>query len=750
MARLLVCRLLASAMLVASWDGVASAQTAPEASASSEIMVTAQRREQRLQDVPISISALSGGTLSQIGLHRTDDLQFAVPSVTFLGNNSPQGQLTLVRGQGTFSFSDAVEPSVGTVVDNVPLGRQAMGLANFFDVARVEVLKGPQGTLFGKNASAGLINISTKNPSFTPHAEGEFSYGNYSEALASAAITGPLSDQFAVRLAGFYQRRDGYVSQPVLNTKIDNLHRYGGRAKLLFKPKSGLGTFLLTAEYQDINERCCEYTVRALGSPTQAFLLNGIVPAPGPGNFVTGAEAPILNHSKIFAVTGETNLDVGADTLTLISSYRSWRNINHSDGDGTPLPILGAPGDDGRTRYDQFSQEIRLTAPETRRFGYTLGLYYFTISTHFVGTQSGNLGLGAILPPGFLFTSKTQSQSQTDNVAAFGEVYVHATEKLRLTAGARVLHDNVNARFARLGNFPLPGTPLGDTSTGDGSRADTSFVARAVAQYQWTKEVMTYASVARGYKGFGADTNSPLPGIPAGGYGETFAKPETNLNYEVGARTQLFDRRLTLNGSAFWTDVRNLQLSAFNPTVSQYVLQNVARSRTRGVEADFSLRPVAGLTFSGSGAYIDATFRSFPNLICTSAPSPIPCINGARDVSGRRSPLAPEFSFTVAADYQTLLPNVGFGLFGRVDYSWKDKVLFNSDQDLNKSQGAYGLINARAGVFMKDDRLRIAGYIRNATNKRYTNLIFDTPIWGGYSQYPEIGRTYGVQVNMTY
>lgn len=712
----------------------------------ADIVVTAQRRAQSLQDVPISITALSGHSLQDSGIVRSEDLQFRVPSLTLLANNSPQGQLNLIRGVGTFSYSNAVEASVGTVTDGVVLGRQGMAFVNLFDVERVEVLKGPQGTLFGKNASAGLINIVTARPSFTPGVVAEASYGNYNDVLVNAAVTGPLSDIVAVRLSGSYDRRDGFVDQPVRGEKTGNLNRYGGRAKILIEPDA-TGSLMLTAEYSEVDERCCHWTVRQLGG--QAPIIGAIVTAPGPDNRTDASEAPIGNRSKVFAAIADGRIDLSdALTLTSITGYRSWVNRNTGEADGTQLPILGAPGDVGRATYQQLSEEVRIASNPSRPLYFTAGLYYFTIDTKASGQTSGNLG--APVPPGFLFRSTSTSQSTGENYAAFGEVAARPVTGLLVTVGGRLLHDSVYARYARTGSFPLPGTTLGDTSSAAAKRGETNAVGRAIVQYDWTPRIMTYGSVSRGYKGYGADDTNPLPVFPAGGYGATFAKPETSLNYELGLRSQFLDRRLTINATAFRTDFRNFQTTIYDPRVGQYVLLNADRYRTQGVEIDASLRPLPGVTLSGAGAYTDARTRRFPNAICDpTAPSPgVPCVGGLRNVSGLRAPLAPEFAFNVAAEIEQPVGAHGVSLFGRLDYAWKDDVLFNFDQDPNKVQKAYGLLNGRIGV--SHGAVRLSVYGRNLFDKRYTNLIFDTPIFGGYAQYPEIGRTYGVAIAMKF
>jgi iron complex outermembrane receptor protein len=727
-------------------------RSGPEAAdAQPDVVVTAQRREQSLQDVPISITALGGDTLRDANIVRADDLPFLVPSLTLLGNNTPQGTLNLIRGVGTFSYSDAVESSVGTVIDGVVLGRQGMGLINLFDVERVEVLKGPQGTLFGKNASAGLINIVTRRPEFTFGGTAEILYGNYDEVLANAAVTGPVADGVAFRLTGHFNKRDGFVDQPARGGRINNVDRFGGRAKLLIRPEGGRGDLLLTAEYYEVDEDCCHWTVREFGAQAPLIGPGGLFPLvtePGPGNRVSASESPVFNRSKIFGASAEANLELGRLTLTSVTGYRHWRNRNGSEADGTPLPILGAPGDEGRAEYDQFSQELRVASPASEPVYFTAGLYGFLIDTRSTGRTFGNLGLAPpVIPPGFLFTSANRSRSQTHSYGVFGEVAFRATDKLLVTIGGRVVHEILDARFDRAGNFPLPGTTLADVNAQAARRDDTDFVARGVVQYDWTDDVMTYASVARGYKGFGADTSSPLPNIQPGGYGATFVRPETSLAYEVGAKTRLFDRRLTLNASAFWTDFDDFQTTLFNPVVAQFVLLNADKYRTRGVEVDFSFTPVRGVTLSGAGAYVDAEPRRFPNVPCTPSPSPLPCVNGLRNVSGATAPLSPTWAFNVAADLETRLPSSEFGLFGRVDFSWKDDILYDFDQDPRNVQEAFGLLNARAGLSFRDDRLRIAAYGRNLTNRKWTNLIFDTPVWGGYAQYPEIGRTYGLQVS---
>jgi iron complex outermembrane recepter protein len=729
-----------------------SISAADEVSA-NDIVVTAQRRAQSLQDVPISITAIGGDTLRNSGITRTDDLQFAVPSLTLLANNTPQGTLSLIRGVGTFSYSDAVESSVGTVVDGVVLGRQGMGLINMFDVERVEVLKGPQGTLFGKNASAGLISITTKKPSANFGAEAEFSYGNYNEVLANAAITGPISDSISFRITGHYNIRDGFVQQPALGSTLGNIDRKGVRGKLLIEPAGSSGSLLLSAEYYEVDERCCAFTIRTIGSPTQAFLLGlaGVTPAQvGPNNRISAAETPSFNKSKIFAASAEANLDIGDLAFTSITGYRNWTNRNNSESDGSPVPILGAPGPGQLARYNQFSQELRLSSPDTGNFYYTAGLYYYLIDTKSDGSVQGNLGLAPpTIPAGFLFSSTINSSSTNQNIAAFGELSFRTTPKLLVTVGGRILHERLEAQFARTGNFPLAGTTLGDNTARSGTQSDTNFVARGVAQYDWSDDVMTYVSIARGYKGFGADTSSPLPNLPVNGYAASFAKPETNINYELGIKSRLLNRRLTFNASLFWTDFKNFQVSTFDPTVAQFVLLNAARYRTRGVEADFSLRVARGFTLSGGGAYVDAQPRSFPNVTCSPTDgAPLPCIGGFRDITGKRAPLSPKWAFNVAADFETPLSG-SVGLFGRADYSWKSSILYNLDQDPAKIQSPFGVLNARLGLSLGtgDRQIRIAAYARNLLDKTYTNLIFGTPVFGGYAQYPEIGRTYGAQIS---
>lgn len=747
--------LVAAVSIAPLFAAPAVAQTAPDngdeiedsvVGETADIIVTAQRRAQSLQEVPISITAISGTTLGESGIIRSEDLQFKVPSLTLLANNSPQGQLNLIRGVGTFSYSNAVEASVGTVSDGVVLGRQGMAFLNFFDIERVEVLKGPQGTLFGKNASAGLINIVTARPSFERSAIAEASYGNFNDTLLNAAVTGPLSDTIAVRLTGTFNRRDGYIDQPVVGERIGNLNRYGGRAKVLFEPGDG-GSLLLTAEYSEIDERCCHWTVRQFGG--QAPIIGGIVPNPGPRNLINAAESPIRNRSKVFAAIADATIEINdALTLTSITGYRSWINSNQGESDGTPLPILGAPGDVARSEYSQLSQEVRIASSPLEPVYFTAGLYYFVIDSKSSGSNSGNLG--APVPPGFLFRSTIDARSTGENYAAFGEVAFRPTEKLLITAGGRLLRDGVSAHYIRAGNFPLPGTTLGDTSSGSGKRADTNFVARGIVQYDWTPQIMTFVSVSRGYKGFGADDSNPLPAQSGREYADTFATPETSLNYEVGFRGQFFGRALTFNATAFRTDFDDFQTTIFDPRVAQFVLLNAPRYRTQGIEADLVVKPIAGVTLSAAGAYIDAVTRSFPNAICDpSAPSPgVSCVNGVRNVSGLRAPVSPEFAFNIAAEVEQDLGDSGFGLFGRVDYAWRDDILFNFDQDPNKVQQAYGLLNGRIGFSYA--ALRVSAYGRNLFDKRFTNLIFDTPVFGGYAQYPEIGRTYGVQLAVSF
>ncbi len=738
--------LLTGAALWCAAGGARAEEAAAPANPNRDIVVTAQRRDEAADRVPISLGVLSGDTLAKSGILRADDLQLRDPTLTILGNNSPQGQFNLIRGVGTFSYSDAVEPSVGTAIDGVVLGRAGMGLTDLYDIDHVEILRGPQGTLFGKNANAGLINIVTNAPSFDTGGEARLSYGNYNELLAEEALTGALiPDTLAVRVAALYHRRDGFVDQPVLGTKIGGIDRLGVRGKVLLKPQGSDFSALLTVDYYHADDRCCHPTVRSYGDPTQAYLIGPIIGAPGPGNLTSASETPIYDRSRSIAATLELTADLGRGvTLTSVTGYRDWTNRNSTENDGTPLPILNAPGDYSHSNDRQVTQELRLSSPETDRLYYTLGLYYFRLHADSDHLDSGSLGVA--LPPGFLFQSFTGATSTSTNYAAFADVSFHATPKLLLTVGGRILRDSVSAQYDRTSDFPLPGSTLGDTSTGAGKRADTNYSARGVIQYQWSPDVMSYASVSRGYKGYGADIYSPPPAQEGVSYASTFALPESSVAYEVGLKSKLFDRRVTLDLTGFWTNFDNLQLSLFDPAVAQYVLLNARKFRTRGFEAAITARPTRELTLTASGAYTDTALISFPGVPCVPGPSPVPCVDGTRNFTGGRSPLSPDFAFVVSAAYAREL-SPGLGIDGRIDYSWKSSILFSTDQDPSKVQGPVGILGARAGLtFGTRQSYELSGYVRNLTDKRWTNLLFDTAVWGGYSQYPEIGRTYGVEL----
>ena len=736
--------LVGTAVLYA--NASAYADQASDTAGSQAIVVVAQRRAEDPQRVPISLGVMSGKSLADSGILRADDLQLRDPTLTILGNNSPQGQLNLIRGVGTFSYSDAVEPSVGTAIDSVVLGRQGMGLTDLYDIDHIEVLRGPQGTLFGKNANAGLINIITNAPSFHTGGEARVSYGNYNEVSASGALTGAIvPDTVAARVAVLYHRRDGFIDQPVLNTKIGGIDRLGVRGKLLFEPVGGNVSALLTLDYYRTHDHCCHPTVRSYGSAVQAYLIAPVIGAPGPGNLVSASETPIYNRSRSLAATLEMKGDLGSGlTLTSVTGYRDWTNRNSTENDGTPLPILNAPGDYARTHDRQFTQELRLASSARDRLFYTLGLYYFQLKAASSHLDSGSLGVD--LPAGFLFSSFIAATSKSTNYAAFGDVSFHATPRLLLTAGARLLRDTVAARYDRTSDFPLPGTTLGDTSSAAATRGDTNYTARGVAQYQWTPDVMSYASIARGYKGFGADIYSPPPAQAGVSYASTFALPENSLAYEIGLKSNLLDHRVTIDIAGFWSDFNNLQLSLFNPQVAQYVLLNARKFRTRGVELAIAAHPAKALALTASGAYTDTALVSFPGVPCVPGPSPVACIDGTRNFTGGRSPLSPDFAFVLSAEYTHEL-RPGMGIDGRLDYSWKSSILFSTDQDPNKVQGPVGILNARVGLaFGAGQQTQLSGYVRNLTNKRWTNLLFDSAVWGGYSQYPEIGRTYGVEI----
>jgi iron complex outermembrane receptor protein len=721
------------AMAMAALPAYAQSNAAPAARSSDEIVVTAQKREERLQDVPLAVSAVSGDQLSDLNLNSPTELRFVSPSLNYSFSANNRGEGFQVRGIGTVVFSDTLEQSVGTVLDGIPLSRTGQAVADLIDIERVEILRGPQGILFGKNASAGLINIVTRKPQYENTLRVKGSYATRDEVKIEAAGNLKISDEAALRVSYAKTRADGFIENVVRNETLQNRDSQAIRAKFLYEPTDKL-SFYVIGDWSESDQLCCTWTLRTAGpGSTLGFLaaLNGITP--GPENLQIAADQPFFQSGSNWGVTTDINYDMGWATFTSLSGYRRWNTFDGNDPDISPINILNV--NNGRSKVDQFSQEFRLASPQDKRLDWLAGVYYSDVRNEGSAEQSGALGF---LPPPFEFGSLFISDFRNNGVGVFGQLDFELIDKVNLIAGGRYTNETIELDLLTI---PVPGTlgqiPGRFTGNPFARVNNDNLSGRITLQYRPTEDLMAYALWARGYKGPGIDTLGVVSASPE------LVRPEIPTTYEAGLRSTLFGGTTTFNLAAFISNFKDFQATSFDTTVtpSRFKVSNAGELKTRGVELDFLSRPIDGLTLSGGLAYIDSEIGEFEGIPCfpgqpvlplgTPRTSPRDCIivsgtTATTTGNGLPLPNTPKLTYNLAIDKVYQLGS--FELGGGVNWFWRDNVSFTSSGDPLMVQEAYGLLGANVRLGPSGGDWQLSFFAKNLLDKNFANIVFASPV----------------------
>jgi iron complex outermembrane receptor protein len=712
----IVCLLAGTAL--AAFTAPAFAQTAPSSDAEQatnigDIVVTANKREERLQRVPAAVSVVAGEQLTRQNITEVTELTRTTPALNIPG---PFGALS-IRGLGSATFSRSAEGSVGIVVDGVALANTSPFPPQLFDIARLEVLEGPQGTLFGRNSSGGVLNLVTNKPDFTKfetilHADAA-DYDNY---VARGVVNIPIDDSAALRVSGTWSRSPEFVDNK-FDGSSTRTEGKGVRARLLWNPNDTL-TVNLIADY---SER--EYDGGApwtVFSSTPGSLLSTRLAAcgvqVGPENLsgcIDGGYAGIARSSGLSA---QVDWSLGDFTVTSISAHRSaTQDITGSDADNVPVNRLNvnvSPFD-----ISNFSQEFRLTSPAGGRIEYVAGLYYF--DSHLLG---GNTQLGFLLrdtPSPFAAFPLGQTlvtTSDTTSYAAFGQATVKLTDAFRLVLGARTGHEDVSAvTNARVATGAV-GAFAGATST-SGAIQDDYFSYKVGAQYDLTDRIMGYLTYTEGYKGPAVNDQAASATAPL------LVQPEIPHAWELGLKSTLFDGRIGANIAAFHTRVDDFQTQFFDPDLHLFVFGNAPELTTKGVSVNLFGRPMDGLNFNLGAIWNDATYGPGYKVTCaqgqTAAQGCLPVYNAANvqigtadDADGNRLIGAPEWKVTGNVEYARGIGG-GFEGYVQADVVYTSEITFNAAYDPTASNAPATIVGGRIGVRTEDGRYGVSIYGRN-------------------------------------
>jgi iron complex outermembrane receptor protein len=702
-----------------------------------EIIVTARKRSENVQKVSVAVSVVGADQIKNNQLFASRDLVNVAPSLNVQNGGQAAASSFVVRGIGTFSYSSGAEPSVSTVVDGVVLARSGMAFMNLADVDHVEVLRGPQGTLFGKNASAGLVNIVTRDPSHAPEGDVSLAAISAGEYHADMTASGPITDTLGVRLTGAFTNDQGF-STNVFNGKHQNGQQsYLVRGVLKWQPTDNL-VFRWRSDVSWSHQNGPALTVRAEDPNPLRDALLPLVPSP--------TLIDVNNNSgnntvdRAYGHSLQVDWDYRGFGLTSITAYRGWKEFSSVDDDVTPTNFLGISQPDGQ-RLHQFSQELRLTSPQQGFLTYVGGLFYYKETINRKITRISDLSsliglpLGPSEAPAFINVTD-------ENAAAFGEATAHFSDRIRLVGGLRYTHDNLQNDYTQVVStttplgaivYPLITTPVPLTSN---STHKGHLSGKAALEWDVLPTAMAYVSYAQGYKGPAYSLDIATPPDALG----RVVEPETSNAYEVGLKSAWFDHRLIANVAGFYTDYSNFQAQTIvgSGLVHSFQLANAAKVHTGGVEFDVTARPLPNLNVSAGATFMEAKFDQYPNGPCSTPQKDRgECPTGSQDLAGGQLPFAPKAKGFVSADYTITLPEQPFDLVLMGAYHGQSSVLFDVSQDPGARQKGYGILDLSAELLARDKRYSLTFFIKNVADRSFVDTIIPlgSPIApNGYAQ----------------
>ncbi|WP_058875764.1 TonB-dependent receptor [Pseudomonas aeruginosa] len=734
---------LGGALPASAADAPAPAEEAPPLAGSApakadtalgKVTVTARRREEDSQKVPTPITVLGGETLEAQRISRVQDLQQVLPSVNVAYIHARQSSVA-VRGIGNNPASDGLEGSAGIYLDNVYLGRPGMAVFDLLDIEQLELLRGPQGTLFGKNTTAGVLNISTRAPTFTTERTVEVSGGQDGYFQGRGTVSGPLGETLAGRLSAYRTRDDGYIKNIHDDNYLNGGERQGARGQLLFEPNEDFSLRWIA----DYNEEDSSNGSMVVYGAAERFWQRAALVGASPLRDPQRRKVNINGRQHVSVHQGGSSLEAnwnlaGGYRLTSISAYRYWHFTPANDEQLN----VSAINDTGVEVHDrQFSQEIRLASPTGGAFDYVVGAYAFRQNLgNKTFTSYGPLAdlylLGANLGALNDTYSKANGKIETDSFALFAQGTWHLSERLDFTAGLRGTYEEKNAkveRFAPLGGAAVGGVgaavrngQLGAYDSGDLSQYNFAPSALLSLSYQFSDDLLGYASLSHGEKSGGV--NLAVGSAPSAGADSLLVGPERANDAELGLKSTLFDRRLLLNANLFWTGIHGYQATTLyqapGSTQLVQVLANAGSVRSRGLEFEATALPLRGLTLNFNGSYNDVTYLSFKDAPCPAEVSTRPGAPSSCDLTGQRVVGASKWIANLNGEYQWRLDD-RFQPYVSASYAYRSAAEGTLDNsDLSKIDG-YALVNLAAGLRsdLGDGQLDTSVWLKNAFDKDY-------------------------------
>lgn len=755
---------LAKHTLMSQFVAAAIGVTTLNASAQilEEVVVTATKRAEGLQDVPISISVMSGERITELGITDLASLSVFMPNVHI--SEASAGDQLFIRGVGS-GVNYGFEQSVGTFIDGVYFGRGRSSRSKFLDLERVEVLKGPQSTLFGKNTIAGAINITTRRPGDEFEAYVDAGYRTEFDGYSlEGMVNVPINDDIRARVVARYYDDNGYLDNPLPGepngqAREDTTFRavidWDVSADLSLSFKAEHGEHNVLGQNHMISKATPTSTglYRAFGAPefeagfdyvrynknfTQAFMDQYELP--------WNPELYDDTTSDLFQLTADWQL--GEHTLRSITAYTEYEFTQELDSDYSPLAFINR----GRTEnFDQISQEFILSSPTGGTVEYMAGLFYQ--SEEITNNRHTLLGLSTLppvqqgifnliapitgpLPSGALDGDGLSDFNQNaETLSVFTELTFNVSDTTRVTAGVRYSEDDKDVhKVGRVNNLsgvlpdPLLAVIYGPavlalSGTYDYKldRKEDHVTGSLNIQHDLSDATMIYATVSNGYKAGGFDEDNALGNLDAAEF-----EDETVVSYEIGAKIILADGRGRLNVAYFQSDYSDVQVSTFDGNAT-FIVGNAAEAEVSGLEADLEYAISDALTMRLAASYLDAKYGSFPGAACNEDQRLAQPQGCTQDLSGQPLQFAPEYSFNVGLRYETAISD-GMNLGVSADYNWQDDTVVANDLDPEGIQKAYGKLNAAINLTDKDDKWRVSLIGTNLTDEKTFPWMNDVPL----------------------
>ncbi len=761
-------------------QGPVEIQLEPVTGRLEDVVISSRRRQESVQDVPIPIAVIRGAAAEDAGAFNVNRLKELVPTVQLYSSN-PRNTTLNIRGLGsTFGLTnDGIDPGVGFYIDGVYFARPAATTLDFIDIERVEVLRGPQGTLFGKNTTAGAFNITTRGPSFTPGASFEVSYGNYGYVQAKASLTGPISKKLAGRVSFSGTQRDGVLYNVRTDKPENDINNLGFRGQLLYTPSE---TVKITLAGDASSQKPSGYAQVVAGVVTTQRAgyrqfnqiisdLNYSLPSTNPFDRLIDTDSPWRSGNQLGGVSLNVDAKIGQGTLTSTTAWRYWNWDPLNDRDFTGLPVLSKS--QATSRHEQWSQEVRYAGNLSSRISGVVGVFLIgqdlkTDPVHIEESgaaqwrfsQSSTSELWKT--PGLLegYGIRTTSRLKSFGAAVFGQIDWAITEKLHLMPGVRFNYDKKDVDYSR--------QTYGGLETSDPellaiknavytnqafqvNASENNFSGQLTLAYKASQQLNAFATVSNSYKPVGVN----LGGLPTSGGNVMIelakVKPEYVTHYEVGLKSRPTKLSI-LNVTLFNTEIKDFQtqVQTAEVGVNRGYLANAERVRVTGLELDGNIKVSEILSFNGSVAYTDGKYVSFKN-----APVPLEETGGEsafKDISGGALPGISKWAGSVGGDVS--IPGKLIGLKGKyvVALSSYSRSSFSSSPSPSQylNIDGYSIINGRVG-FNASNGITVLVWGRNLFDKDYFEQLL--PAAGNAGHYAAVlgdPRTYGVTLRYSF